>query len=126
MLVRAEREHGRRRLALERRKHRQVLHVAAQQVDHAQRGLARAAVGLDEKRQPLDAADVAQQCIKAGDVALADGAFAGDPVGDDGFAERAGKLVEHRLGPLDQHRRLGRRRDELPEFGDGSLQIQIG
>ena len=92
MLVRAECQHGRRRLALQRRKHRQVLHVAAKQVDHAQRGLARTAVGLYEKRQAFDAADVPQQRIEAGDIALADGAFAGIPVGDDRLAEESDSL----------------------------------
>ena len=116
--VRAQGQHGCGRLALERRKYRQVLHIAAQQVDHAQRCLARAAVGLDEQRQPLDAAEFAQQRVEAGDVVLADGAFAGIPVGDDGLAERAGQLVEHRLGPLDQHRRLGRARAKHRKFGD--------
>jgi len=104
----AKSEHGGRRLAFERCKYRQVLYIPAQQIDHAQRRLARTAVGLDEERQAFDLADVAQQGIQAGDIALANGAFGGVPVGDDRLAKRAGKLIENRLGPLHQHGWLGR------------------
>ncbi len=113
----AQRQHSRGRLALERRKHREVLHVAAKQVDHAQRGLSRAAVRLDEQREALKVPQVAQQSVQTRNIVLADGTFVGIPVGDDGLAERARKLVEHRLGPLDQHRRLCRAGAEHWKFG---------
>jgi hypothetical protein len=116
--VSAQGQHGRGGLAFERCKYRQMLHIAAQQVDHSQRGLAGAAVGLYKQRQALKIAQVAHQGIEAGNVVLADGTFVGIPVGDNRLAEHAGQLFEHWLGPLDQHRRLGRTRANYWKLGN--------
>ncbi len=61
----AKRKHGCRRLALQRRKHGQMLHILAQEIDHAQRSLSRAAVRLHKERQAVDLAEFAQQGIEA-------------------------------------------------------------
>ena len=87
--VGAQRQHGGRGGAVERRHHRQPLRVAAQQVHEAQRGHAAAAVGLHEQRQRLLRARLLQDVVQRHDVVVADGAAGGRPVGEEAPGDEA-------------------------------------
>lgn len=83
--------------------------IAAQQVDHAQCGVARAAIGLDKEREPVKLAGLAQQSIEADNVIRADAALGRVPVADDGFAEQRREILDELLRLLYKHWRLGGR-----------------
>ena len=103
----AQRQHGGGRLTLKRSQYREVFHVATQQVDHAQRGLAGAAIGLDEQRQPFEFARGAQESIEARDVVLADGALGGIPIRENRLAKQRRQALDDGLRALHENGRLG-------------------
>jgi len=96
-----------------------MLDVLAQQIDHAQRSLARSPVRFQKQRQAFDLTDVAEQGIQGRHIALGNRAFVGIPVADDRLAKTLRELLENWLGSLNQHRGLGRGWAQNWNFGEG-------
>ena len=93
-------EHGGGARAVQGRGHGEALRVAAQQVDHAQRSHARAAVGLHEQRHLVPRADLPQQLVHRHHVVVADGAAGGGPVGEECPPHLLLHAAQHVLGAL--------------------------
>lgn len=95
--VRAERDHRRRRRALERHEGDQFPAVLAQQAHHAQRHLAAAAVGLDEQVDRVVLAEPLEDLVQREHVVRADRSARVVPVRDQRPAQQVRHLLDHRL-----------------------------